>query len=137
MILQVSLSQQQRDRENKKASISHFYKCQYFLELSKGFCISAETLYHVSQFRAGEHCPDRATLLGVSARLPPATATTGHLPSQSKPDTNAIYGSCCRTRQASQPLFINVQIGFIHGRQKRFERKSSEVPSYFLKEINI
>lgn len=65
-----SLSRQQRDRENKKASITHFYKCQYFLELSKGFCISAETLYHVSQSFPGEHCPDRATLLGVSAGLP-------------------------------------------------------------------
>lgn len=43
-----SLSQQQRDRENKKASITHFYKCQCFLELSKGFWISAEALYHVS-----------------------------------------------------------------------------------------
>lgn len=80
--------------------------------------------------------PRQGNFTGSECKAPPATATTGHLPSQSKPDTNAIYGSCCRTRQASQPLFINVQIGFIHGRQKRFERKSSEVPSYFLKEIN-
>lgn len=32
---------------------------------------------------------------------PPAPTTTGHLPSRGKPDTNTIYGSRCRTRQAS------------------------------------
>lgn len=132
-----SLSWQQRDRENKKASITHFYKCQYFLEVSKGFCISAETLYHVSQSFVLVNIAQTGQLYRERVQgSPPATATTGHLPSQSKPDTKAIYWSCSRTRQASQPLFTNVQPGFIHGRQKRFERKRSEVLSYFLKEIN-
>lgn len=109
-----SLSRQQRDRENKKASITHFYKCQYFLELSKRFCISAETLYRVSQSFVLVNTAQTGQLYWEWVQgSPPATATTGHLPSQSEPDTNAIYRSCCRTRQASQPLFINVQIGFI------------------------
>lgn len=56
---------------------------------------------------------------------PPATATTGHLPSQRKPDTNAIYRSCCRTRQASQPLFINVQIGFLSWQAEEVWKKKS------------
>lgn len=121
-----SLSPQRRDRENKKTSISHFYKCQYFLELSKGFCISAETLYHVSQSFVLVNTAQTGQLYWEWVQgSPPATATTGHLPSQSKPDTNAIYGSCCRTRQASQPLFINVQIGFIPWQAEEIWKKKS------------
>lgn len=97
-----------------------------FLSFQKGFCISAETLYHVSQSFVLVNTAQTGQLHWEWVQgSPPATATTGHLPSQSKPDTNATYGSCCRTRHASQPLFINVQIGFISWQAEEIWKKKS------------